>query len=121
MREFENNAAVAFRLDNGGTGTLRMDYLRPETAPTHGDDRLRIAGTRGVVEFQDPLGVTLITADGKPTQVTDLPPEEHLFADFLESLYAGKKHVISFDEVFRVSEIVLKARDAVESGTIVRL
>jgi predicted dehydrogenase len=121
MREMENNAALAFQLDNGGTGSLRMDYLRPETAPTHGDDRLRIAGTRGVVEFQEGRGVTLVTGTRQPEQVTSLPPEEHLFADFLESIYAGKQHVISQEDVFRVSEIVLKARDAAETGTIVRL
>ncbi len=118
QREMENNAAIAFRLDNGGTGSLRMDYLRPETAPTHGDDRLRIAGTRGVVEFQEGRGVTLVTAERKPEQVTSLPPERYLFADFLESLYNGVEHVISIEEVFRVSEIVLNVRDAAERGTV---
>jgi len=121
IREMENNAAMIFRLDNRGTGSLRMDYLRPETAPTHGDDRLRIAGTRGVVEFQEGRGVTLISAARKTAQITDLPPVKHLFADFLESLYSGGKHLISLEEVFRVSEIVLKVRDAAETGTIVRL
>ena len=38
-----------------------MDYLRPATAPTHGDDRLRIAGTLGVVEHQEGRGLTLVT------------------------------------------------------------
>ncbi len=119
LGEMENNAAIAFRLDNGGTGSLRMDYLRPETAPTHGDDRLRIAGTRGVVEFQEGRGVTLVTAGRKPEQVTSLPPETHLFADFLESLYNGAEHVIRLEEVFRVSEIVLNVREAAERGTVV--
>ncbi len=121
VREMENNAAVIFRLDNLGTGSLRMDYLRPETAPTHGDDRLRIAGTSGVVEYQEARGLSLLTAARKPEQITDLPPERHLFADFLEALYGGGKHLISLQEVFRVSEIVLKVRDAAESRTTVRL
>lgn len=121
IREMENNAAMIFRLDNRGSGSLRMDYLRPETAPTHGDDRLRIAGTRGVVEFQEGRGVTLVSATRKTTQVTDLPPVKRLFTDFLESIYAGTKHLISLEDVFRVSEIVLKVRDAAETGTLVKL
>ncbi len=120
-REMENNAAVIFRLDNRGTGSLRMDYLRPAAAPTHGDDRLRIAGTAGVVEYQEGRGVSLVTTSRKPEQITDLPPEKQLFADFLEALYGGGRHLISLQDVFRVSEIVLKARDAAETGSVVKL
>jgi predicted dehydrogenase len=34
--EMENNTAVIFKLDNRGTASLHLDYLRPATAPTHG-------------------------------------------------------------------------------------
>ena len=44
IREMHDNASAVFLLDNGGTATLRVDYLRPKAAPTHGDDRLRLAG-----------------------------------------------------------------------------
>ena len=119
--EMENNVAMIFTLDNRGTGSLRMDYLRPAAAPTHGDDRLRIAGTKGVVEYQQSTGVTLVTERSAPASLTDLPAPRALFLDFLESMYGGKKHVISPDEIFRVNEIVLKARDAADSGKIVPL
>jgi len=118
--EMENNAAVVYRLDNRGSATLRMDYLRPETAPTHGDDRLRIAGTRGVMEYQAGA-VTLMTAAQQPRRVTDLPSRPPLFADFLDSIYNGKPHLISLDDVFRVTEIVLRSREAAETNRIVRL
>jgi predicted dehydrogenase len=118
--EMENNVALIFTLDNRGTASLRMDYLRPATAPTHGDDRLRIAGTRGVLEFQPSQGVTLVT-EAAGAQLTDLPPQEHLFLDFLVSMYGGPAHIISPGEIFRANEIVLKARDAAETGRIVPL
>ncbi len=119
--EMENNVALIFRLDNRGTASLRMDYLRPPAAPTHGDDRLRIVGTRGVVEYQQSQGVTLITESAGPVELKDLPPQKFLFQDFLESIYTGKKHLISQEDIFRLSEIVLKARDAAEGGRIVAL
>ncbi len=120
LGEMENNTAVIYRLDNGGTATLRMDYLRPETAATHGDDRLRIAGTRGVVEYQGGT-VTLLTATEKSHTVADLPRRPPLFADFLDSVYNGKPHLIALDDIYRVTEIVLRSREAAETSRIVRL
>jgi predicted dehydrogenase len=119
--EMENNAAVLFRLDNRGTASLRLDYLRPEAAPTHGDDRLRIAGTRGVVEYQMPAGLTLITRGVRQIPLAEGEPARSLFVDFLESLYGGPPHLIRPEEVFRVTEIVLKAREAAERHRIVSL
>jgi predicted dehydrogenase len=120
LREMENNAVVIFRLVNRGSASLRMDYLRPETAPTHGDDRLRVAGTKGVVEYQR-QELTLLTSGQKPASVVDLPPARLLVADFLQSLYGGPRHALSQEEVFRVSEIVLKAREAAETGRVIPL
>ena len=117
----ENTTSASFLLDNGGTASLRMDYVRPETAPTHGDDRLRIAGTRGVVEHQEGGGVTLVTASEKPREVREVPAERSLFLDFLESLYGGAKHWITPDEVYRVTEICLKTRAPGDSRRVVKL
>ena len=40
--DMQNVTGTLFRLDNGGSATLHMDYLRPATASGHGDDRLRV-------------------------------------------------------------------------------
>ena len=117
----ENTISASFLLDNGGTASLRMDYLRPATAPTHGDDRLRIAGTLGVVEHQEGRGLTLVTASAGPREVRELPEERLLFLDFLDSLYRGAKHWITPDEVYRVTEICLKTRDAADARRVVKL
>jgi len=50
-----------------------------------------------------------------------MPPERSLFVDFLESLYGGPKHALSPEEIFRVNEVVLKARDAADTGRLVQL
>jgi predicted dehydrogenase len=122
MGDMENNAVVVFQLDNGGSASLRLDYLRPPTAPSHGDDRLRIAGTQGIVEYQDATELTLMTSKHGPRPVTaDLPPTRPLFVDFLESLYGRTTHALSLDEIYRVNEIVLKAREAAETSRVVSL
>lgn len=113
---FQDHAGVLFQLDNGGTAMTNLDYLRPELAPTHGDDRLRIAGSEGVVEV---LGaenrVLLITAAEGPRQL-ELPDEVDFFADFLAELAGTKEHLISQEDAFRLTEVCLQARDAAETG-----
>lgn len=121
LQEMEVVTASVFRLDNGGVAAMRMDYLRPKTAPTWGDDRLRLAGTRGVAEFQEASGLTLVT-DGQPLrQITALPPAGSLFIDFLNATYAGGPSGLSLKDVYRVNEIVLAARDSADQHRFVAL
>ena len=120
LRDMENTTATIFRLDNGGTAALHMDYLRPDTARTWGDDRLRLAGTRGVAEYQAATGVTLITEKRPLHQLTDLPPDGSLFVDFLSSVYLGKKSVLELPDIYRVNEIVLAARDSADRHEILK-
>ncbi|MDA2925191.1 Gfo/Idh/MocA family oxidoreductase [Acidobacteria bacterium AH-259-L09] len=120
IAEMENNAAIIYRLDNGGSANVRLDYLRPPAAPTHGDDRLRIAGTEGVVEYQGDQ-LTLVTRSMKLHQVTELPDHPGLFADFLDSIYNGKKHLLPLQDAYRVTEIVLKSREAADTNQVIKL
>jgi predicted dehydrogenase len=121
LRDMENTTATIFRLDNRGTAALHMDYLRPDTAPSWGDDRLRLAGTRGVVEYQAATGVTLITGERAPREIRNLPPDGSLFLDFLESVYHGVPAGLSLTDIYRVNEIVLAARDSADRHQIARI
>jgi predicted dehydrogenase len=121
LLEMENTTATIFRLDNGGSAALHMDYLRPDTATAWGDDRLRLAGTRGVAEYQAATGVTLMTDKRPPRQISELPPNGSLFLDFLNSVYNGKPAVLELRDIYRVNEIVLAARDAGDQRYMIRL
>ncbi len=115
----ENVTASVFKLDNNGAALLRMDYLRPETAPSHGDDRLRIAGTKGIVEYQAATGVTLMTDKMKLHKVAELPPEGSVFIDFLESIYRGTPRRLKIEDVYRVTEVTIAAQEAAERHQVV--
>ncbi|HSB14733.1 MAG TPA: Gfo/Idh/MocA family oxidoreductase [Bryobacteraceae bacterium] len=117
----ENSAASLFRMDNGGAATLRMDYLRPETAPSHGDDRLRLAGTKGIAEYYNTGGVTLVSSGRKLEEIRELPAEGSVFVDFLESVYLGKTPALTMAEIWRVNEVVLRAREAAEQGRVLHI
>jgi predicted dehydrogenase len=120
-----SHAAYLLRLSGDGTSTVTMDYLRPEAAPTHGDERIRIAGTAGVVDISTGAGIgTLTDADGvRPLAV---PAAAQWYAGFLcaatgqvESHEAP--HVLPQWEVFRATEVALKAQQAVDSSPPVDL
>jgi len=120
LGDMQNVTATIFRLDNGGTATLRMDYLRPASVPGHGDDRLRLAGTRGIVEFQEETGVTVLGPRGKRT-VADLPPQGSVFADFLRSTYAAAAPALTWPEIVRANQATLAAHEAAQTGTMVSI
>ena len=119
--EMENVTGSLFKLDNSGIGTLRMDYLRPDTAPTHGDDRLRLAGTKGVAEYQSGTGVMLMSGTRRPEIVRDLPPQGSVFVQYLQYAYLGTTPSLTLADIYRTNEIALGARDAAEKGAMVRL
>lgn len=120
VKEMENTAAICYQLDNGGTADVRLDYLRPEAGTSHGDDRLRVAGTDGVVEYMGGK-VTLMT-DKKPLhEVEDRPQAPSLFANFLDSVYNKTTPMLTQAELFRVTEIVLRSREAADAGRVVKI
>jgi predicted dehydrogenase len=119
LGDMETTTSTSFRLDNGGTATLHMDYCMPETNPTHGDDRMRLAGTKGVAEYMAATGVTLITSTAKPAKVETLPPAGTLFVDYLEYAYKGKPATLTHDEIFAACDATLAAHEAAVKGKVV--
>ena len=118
--DMQNVTTSVFRLDNGGTATLRMDYLRPASVEGHGDDRLRLAGTKGIVEYREESGVTVISPSGKRV-LKDLPPLGSVFADFLQSTYAGAKPALTWQDIVRANDSTMAAHDASEGGKIIAI
>ena len=69
-----SHAAFVLTMANGGVASVTLDYLRPETAATHGDERLRIAGSRGVVETALVERKVTLTTDDKPLRAASAEP-----------------------------------------------
>ena len=116
-----SQAAFVLTMGNGGVASVTLDYLRPETAPSHGDERLRIAGTRGVIETAlVDRRVTLITAD-RPPRSLPMDPQPDLFTQFVRSLRDKTPPPMTLHEACRITEIALKAQQAAETGQLVSL
>jgi predicted dehydrogenase len=108
--DMQNVTASIFRMDNGGAASLHMDYLRPESADGHGDDRLRVAGSLGVVEYQESTGVTLLKKGAAPVTIRDLPAKRSVFLDFL-----SESPTLTWPQIVAANEAMLAAEVATHS------
>jgi predicted dehydrogenase len=115
----ESSGACFYRLANSGCATLAFDYFRPDTARTHGEDTLRIAGEKGVVEVAEG-DAALLTHDAPLRQ---LPKEEplSLFQEFIRHIEQGGTMRITAEEAFAVSELALRSREAADTKSIIAL
>jgi predicted dehydrogenase len=112
LAEMENVTAAVYKLDNGGVANLHMDYLRPAASSGHGDDRLRLAGTKGIAEYMESSGVTVMSDSKKPRSVSAMPEQGSVFLDFVESVYLGKPQSLSLEDIYRVNEVTIATHNA---------
>lgn len=121
FRDMEDNAVMLLKMDNGASACIHLDYCRPRKAPTHGDDRLRIAGSKGVVEaYEHGSKVRLITHE---EEYNELPLGEPVdeFLNFVNAVKDLERLEVAAEDCFRVTEIVLKARESSRMGVPVKL
>jgi len=74
--DMEVTAAAVYEMTNGIIAAFNADMLRPVSAPTHGDDRVRIIGTDGVLESINGR----VTLNGSEIP---LSPAKNIFDEFL--------------------------------------
>jgi predicted dehydrogenase len=121
--ECEDCGAALFGMANGGQGALTFDYFRPRKATSHGDDRLRVVGTKGIVEVRltNKPFCELMTDDSLPAQLPLPESEVNMFVGFVESLRTGKPHVLTSDDALRATEVAIKARDSADTRKTIPL
>ena len=113
--DLEMCAACHYTLSGGIQAQFHLDYLRPNGADSHGDDRIRIAGSDGVVEVQRSQA-RLLTSQGEAE--LELIESDGIFADF-KSAVAGSPGAVCADDGFIVTEACLRARQSADDGCIV--
>ncbi|MFA5293265.1 MAG: Gfo/Idh/MocA family oxidoreductase [Phycisphaerae bacterium] len=118
----EDNCVFIAELSNGGHASISVDYCRPESAPTHGDDWIRVIGTKGVLEASLAKKNCVVISNEKGTFEQPLPNgKDKMFRRFLLNILAGKTE--ENEELKRLSfmltKVCLLARDAAEQNKII--
>ena len=104
----EKYAICQYELEDNIIASVNLDYYRPETAPTHDDDRIRIAGTDGVIEVISGE-ITLINKNGVSKRTPSDAP--HVINEFLEN-----KCSLIPDEIFMLTRVALLSRESADTG-----
>ncbi|MBR6765321.1 MAG: Gfo/Idh/MocA family oxidoreductase [Clostridia bacterium] len=103
--DLETTAAGIYMLENGATVTVTADYYRPEAASTWDDDRIRIVGTRGILEYEKGK-VFLIDENGE--REIKIKPSLNVFELFLDRIN-GKDTGASMKESIYITRVALNS------------
>jgi predicted dehydrogenase len=112
--ELESSAHILYRLKNSGSAAANVDYFRPPGAPTHGDDRIRVAGEAGVVEVMREEA-RLLSGDNPESELEKTPPAS-LFGDFIGSIRGTAVPRYTMDDTFGIHELAIRTREAADTG-----
>ena len=106
---------IIMNLEGQISAGINFDFLRPQAAPTHGDDRVRIAGTEGVLEVMGGK-VYLINKDG----VSEAPLFKGPNAwDAFISAFQGKPGLITVKSSLEATRTALLARESADRGEMI--
>lgn len=106
-----------FELEQEIIATVSVDYLRSDTAETRDDDRLKIVGTKGILEVAE-RKVKIIDENG--TRFVQTIEKGNIFKDFLNCVYDRNECMVTEQQSIYVTYIALKAMEAADSRTLIR-
>ncbi|HVP17830.1 MAG TPA: Gfo/Idh/MocA family oxidoreductase [Spirochaetia bacterium] len=115
--ELESSGACLFQLSNSGTAIVGFDYFRPRSSPTHGEDRVRVAGEKGIIEIAAGEAV-LWTHSAAGCPLSKEEPRS-LFQEFIRHIEKGVPMRMTADEAFALSGLSLRAREAADTGATI--
>lgn len=114
--EMESAAYCCFEFEGGGQALASIDYLRPSSAPTHGDDRLRVVGSQGILEVMSDRAMLINENEG--VQTLQIEPQPLIFEDFLNAIMLNRPFRQSHEEIWRLSKLCIAAQKSADSGEI---
>ncbi len=115
----ESAALCLFSCEGGKMASVSADVMRPKTAPTHDDDRLRLVGSKGILEVRD-RRVFVIDENGE-RELALVQTETELFEEFLFEYMGKGKCRVSAEDTFWATRTALSAREAEDLGKTVAI
>jgi predicted dehydrogenase len=110
--DMEIASSAQFIMTNEVIATLTADMYRPSSAATHGDDRVRVVGTKGILEITGGI-LTLISDEAGGQVILENEPAGDIFEDFL-GVIAGNQSTLTAESSIESTRWALLARDAAD-------
>ncbi len=114
----EAAALCHFELEDSIFASVSIDYLRPDGASGHGDDRIRAVGTDGILEVIE--SKVYLTSRVQPCREMDLEEVPGtMFSDFAAQVQGSEKCLISKEDSLYVTKICLLTRQSADEGRVI--
>ena len=108
--ELEVSSAALMELDNGVIATVTADFFRPDGSARHDDDRVRVTGTKGMIEAFDGR---VFLENELPKRELILPEAPAPMADFLDSIGTERAKDLAH-MALNVTRAALMARESAD-------
>lgn len=116
--EFQDFGQAQMRFPSGTFGHVEVDWLNPASTKGFGDTRFWLQGTAGKMELRPTGDGTgqLWTDDVAAEPIEPLAADERWDQRLIEDLLANRPCVVPQEEVWRTSEVTLRAFESAERG-----
>lgn len=114
----ERAALCQFELAGGRSASVSIDVFRPENAPTHGDDWIRVVGTRGVVEARN-NSLHLINESNDGSKPVGVASDTNVFRDFVDHIDGRRPGLIDARQTLVLTEACLLARQSADERRLI--
>ena len=108
--DMEMSAVLQMELENEVLATVSADFFRPLGGARHDDDRIRVTGTRGMIEVKD--GVAYLENDA-PRRAIPLPEAGDPFGEFVRAIQSATAERFA-EDALESTRIALLARQSAD-------
>ena len=120
--DLQLGATLSFRMNSGALAAVLCNYCNPRGVGYHGNDHLRIHGANGFIELVDGRqrrGVAL--GEESPRSFEDVAPGREYPQDIIDCILDGTPTLLSQEDSFRNTEVVVRAQESAQTGKVIRL
>ena len=110
----EASTLSLFACEGGKMASVSADVMRPAKAPTHDDDRLRLVGSKGVLEVR--FGKVFVIDEEGERELPLVETEKELFEEFVLEIEGKAKCRVSAEDAFFATRVALAARESQDTG-----
>lgn len=113
--------AAQAELENGGIATIVINYLNPAGTPLpHGNETLRIFGTKGFIESVDGGARTRLVAAGRVVEPLEVVRAQDYFDAVVAHLATNAAMPLTLEEELHPLRVLLQAKEKMRASEIAR-
>ena len=110
----DDHCCMVLALSNGGHASVSVDLFRPTSSGSHGDDWVRIVGTKGVIEASGATVTCHLHADSEAPVAVEVEEKPKIFKVFLLHLIDNWASVLNAYDAFMLTDACHRGQQSLE-------